>query len=168
MLAARNGAGIAGLIKLRLEERYFRPVQQSLCRNGFAEMAMCCLLIETMQCFRDGKNDTIKKGAGEKAYVDFFSWDQAPSGFVGSAKGFYKNVRCGILHQGETKNGWTITRKNGLPLFDGKKQINAEKFSRALNKSLAAYCRDLEQMAWNDPLWDRCRDKMKFIVQNCR
>ena len=169
MLANRDRAGIAGLIKLRLEERYVFPVEHSKQRNGFASMALSCLLIETIQCFRDGKEDTTKKGAGAKAFREYFAWNQAPNAFSGLGQDFYANVRCGILHQGETKKGWTITRKVGLPLFDSaRKQVHAEKFLKAVNESLEAYCRELEQTMWNDPLWGKCRDKMKFIIKHCK
>ena len=81
-------------------------------------VASACLLIETYMAFKNGAKTT--KGKGKKYFQNFFNTEPEFKIFKGSSipKEFYNNVRCGILHQGETNKGWTITRKKESPLFD--------------------------------------------------
>lgn len=81
-------------------------------RFGFAMMALDCLLIETLAQFYDGLKDSDEarkppleldntqfyiRFLTQRAFVlkTFFDWP--------SANAFYKTIRCGILHQAETK-----------------------------------------------------------------
>jgi hypothetical protein len=46
MIRARDRAGIAKLIRLRFSERYLDPVLHGQKRNGFAMLAIGCLMVE--------------------------------------------------------------------------------------------------------------------------
>lgn len=76
-------------------------------RNGFASMALCCLLIDTMYKFEHGSVATnyneVKYEEMLMTYMNdvFFSLDVA--------RAFYKGIRCGILHSGETQNGCMLS-----------------------------------------------------------
>ena len=50
----------------------------------------------------------------------------------GIPRDFYKNVRCGILHNGETKNNWKIIRSGKL-FNEENKSINATEFLKYLD-----------------------------------
>ena len=163
---------IANLIYQRLYSRYLKLFDfadktfKSQYRNGFAIMANCCLLIETLESFKNGWEDTLK--LSEKAFEQFFTTDNFFIELKTFENDFYKNVRCGILHQGETLNGWKISRMY-KSLFDSKTNtIDSLTFHFRLKKSLKQYCDDLESEDWNSILWRLCRKKIKHIIDNCR
>jgi hypothetical protein len=86
--------------------------------------------------------------------------------FSGIADSFYEDVRCGLLHQGETREGWTVMR--GGPIFDPVgKQLNATRFLKAVHCALRNYCHELKHADWNGAHWRKCRQKMAMIIANC-
>lgn len=164
----QNKERIAYFVFQRLSERYWDPLENSTKKNGFSIMANSCLLIETYESFRQGWKDT--NGPDFRPFDLFFERELGFKDFKNeySAK-FYFNVRCGILHQGETTRGWKITRLKEAPIFNrAEKTINAAKFFKELRKSLEAY-RDLLITAdWDSEVWVNCRKKISFIIQNCK
>lgn len=181
MEGSRDKAGIADLVELRLLERYVWPVEGRIdpsdcfangvpvperdpkTKNGFASMALACLLIETIKYFRTGK--PTKRGEEAKAINDFFKSENTLEELSGTT--FYKDIRCGILHQGEVRNGWKIRRDGDL--FNSQtKTINATKFIQAVAGSVKNYCRDLRDAEWDSEYpWQYCRATMKAIIENC-
>jgi hypothetical protein len=166
----RNKVGISDFVFKRLSERYLIPLERVPLRfkNGFSIMANACLLIETYESFRQGWDNTSSND--RRPFESFFNREDRFKDFKYEySRDFYLNVRCAILHQGETKNGWLITRETGAPIFNKtEKTINATKFFKALRKSLEAY-RDLLITAdWDDDdVWVNCRKKISFIIENC-
>ena len=78
-------------------------------------------------------------------------------------------MRCGILHQGETKKGWKISRKSEYPLFDKESlRINATEFHNQLDKVLGNYREELKISDWNSNIWKCLREKLEFIIHNCQ
>jgi hypothetical protein len=95
----------------RIQSRYLEPVDLLIKadesrspverRYGFSIMAIDCLLIETLQSFRDGLTDTKNKSeemfkkylTERKGFREHFDGKQA--------KTFFYDFRCGILHQAE-------------------------------------------------------------------
>ena len=61
--------GIADFVEERFSERYLRPLQHEDA-HGFAIMANCCLLIETVECFRQGWPET-PRGKGSDVFRAF-------------------------------------------------------------------------------------------------
>jgi len=133
---------LVNLIYHRLHRRYIVPlssVPQDL-KSGFLMMGVACLLIEALQSFREGREYTKEKGAGQQCFVNFFSQNAEFEPFKPLAAKFYSGIRCGILHQAETYVGWRINRKKDLPILDPKtKSINANKFMKALDDALSKY-----------------------------
>lgn len=168
----RDKKSISIFIYHRLYSRYLKPFEfanksfNTQFRNGFSIMANCCLLIETLESFKNGWEDTLK--LSEKAFEQFFQTDKFFSEFIAFEKDFYRNVRCGILHQGETLQGWKVTRMNRNLFNSGTKTVDALTFHSRLKKSLKQYCDDLESEDWNTVIWRRCRKKIKHIIDNCR
>jgi hypothetical protein len=77
---------------------------------GFAIMALDCLFIETLEQFFKGKIRT-GQGMDEKAFFDFFQRSSKFKAFFNTqakATIFYQQVRCGLLHQAQTKRKTTI------------------------------------------------------------
>lgn len=129
-------------------------------KNGFAIMANCCLLIETLESFKNGWKDT--KGKSKKAFTKFFERETDFKSFR-SIK-FYKHVRCGILHQGEVTGGFKIIRECEL-LKD--KTINSVEFLNKIKGSLENYKEQLEYKEWDSQLWGNFREKMNAVIKNC-
>ena len=103
LLAAGDKEAAGDLVVRRLRERYVRPAQLKGI-HGFTKMAIVCLLIETYQSFVEGKTESA--GRGKQTFRAFFENSASMNQFsVGKKDWFYKNVRCGILHQAEVGDG---------------------------------------------------------------
>lgn len=163
----KNKSAIAEIVFCRLFGRYLKlftfknDIYNKHYKNGFAIMANCCLCIEALQSFKNGWSKTKQNGDG--VFDDFFNNTTKLKEF--SKKHFYKHIRCGILHQGETTGGWRIKRK-GLLLEN--KTINAVKFLDELRKELNLYAEELGNSEWKSEIWNNCRIKMRKIIKNCK
>lgn len=135
-------------------------------KNGFSIMANCCLLIETLEAFYRGWENTNNKS--ELAFLKFFTRDKNFTEF--SIKDiptkFYKNIRCGILHQGETTDGWSITREGKILLNSQDKKIDASLFLINMKLSLNNYKAELELADFGDEIWFNAKKKLKAIIKN--
>ena len=163
---------IADFIYERHYSRYIKPfeyddeIYKKDYKNGFAIMANCCLLIETIESFRRGwaqsRNELnfLKFFTREKEFKEFAT-DDIPTQF-------YKHIRCGILHQGETTGGWSINRHSSYLLDKSKREINAVLFSERLKKALEGYRDELKVNEWETQIWKNAREKMKSILKNCK
>ncbi|MEW8440374.1 MAG: hypothetical protein AB2689_19675 [Candidatus Thiodiazotropha taylori] len=156
---------IIEFLRQRFTERYIEPMRVDLDKkNGFTIMAVSCLMIESLESFYQGWGDSNSKS--QLAFCYFF--DRNPN-FVfikGYSQEFYKCVRCGILHQGETTKGWHI-RRDGKVFNEKTKTINAKIFHDEVENSLSSYCDTLQGEAWNSETWKRLRKKMKAVCRNC-
>ena len=163
MEESRDIAGITEFLRRRFLERYICPATTRE-KHGFTMMAVACLMIEALESFYQGWPDT--NGKSKKAFCKFLDRNSNFHLPKGGSEAFYKNVRCGILHQAETTGGWRI-RRNG-DLFDPKsKVINATRFLHEMKKSLEGYCNELRGADWNSRIWKNFRKKMKAICDNC-
>ena len=174
-LLIKDAAAKKLLLKIifhRLFNRYVRPLKNILPtnrRSGFLTMAASCLLIEAYQAFLEGMEYTAKDGAGKECFKKFFKNNQAFGQLFPFSKQFYKNIRCGVLHQAETYENWLIVREQRAPLFDPqRKKINADLFFEELTKCLLAYIRHLSKADWNDPLWKNAIFKLDKICEHCK
>lgn len=159
---------IVDFIRERFTERYITPLRgDPKLKHGFCTMAICCLMIEALESFRQGWEDTNRQS--EKAFCKFFDKNSNLQIFHGFAGDFYKNVRCGILHQAETTNGWRIHRHKDDPIFDpSTKTINATKFHDEIERCLEKYCNDLTDSEWyKSDVWKNLRKKMNSIIKHC-
>ena len=164
---AQDKREIAQFIYDRFAERYIIPLENvpQKHKHGFTIMAVCCLMIEAMVSFRQGYPDTM--GKSKDCFEYFFQHAKQFSEFRGVSTEFYDNVRCGLLHQAETKGGWRI-RRNG-PLFNKDSlMINATEFLARLKIYLSDYQQELEQADWDNVIWVNLREKMNSIIDNCR
>ena len=166
LLTDKNKEELAKFIYHRLHSRYINPFNLSdddykkQYKNGFSMMANCCLLIETLQSFKNGLGDS--NGQSKRLFKEFFDTENNFSDLKNSS--FYVNVRCGILHQGETTGGWKITREKKELLKN--KTIDAVIFGEVLENSLKEYQTLLTTEAWDSEIWDNFRTKMRRIIAN--
>lgn len=151
-------------------------------KNGFAIMTSCCLLIETYTSFTElAFIDTNYKS--EKTFGYFFLKNNEFGAFSknglelkeylsvkkiknkGIPSDFYKNVRCGILHNGETRNGWKIVR-NG-PLFEeNSKRINSVLFLEKLKNILKNFKNQLINSDFeNSEIWKTYKIRIELLIE---
>lgn len=159
-------------------DHYFNTCQR---RFGFAMMALDCLLIETLAQFYGGWEDSI---AAQKALkIDnkcFYTKFLTKKSFVltsvfdqNTADAFYRTIRCGILHQAETKEDSTIRYYDDIDnsdepftlLDDGKSlRIHWSNFHPLVLQEFEAYCARLRNDEESD-LRDKFKRKMDFICR---
>lgn len=117
----------------RLDERYLTPIKVlqihgNLNGEGYSIMTICCSLLEFLQSCYEGINYKYSSPDSDKyEYKDSseifqnFLKNQPPfkSEFTNElAKGFYKNVRCGLLHEARTKEDWIINAKSETKIVE--------------------------------------------------
>ena len=139
---------------------------------GFSIMSLNCLLIETMEQFINGRIRT-GQGMDEKAFFDFFQRSTEFSKFFdtqGKARIFYQQIRCGLLHQAQTKRESTIHIKSEKmlqwvdPSDIGKGiRVQRKKFHKEILKIYEDYCDDLRDMR-NLNLKNKFKRKMEYII----
>jgi hypothetical protein len=114
--------------KARLDLRYLQPIKVlqengTFSGEGFSIVAIQCSLIEFLESTTQGTNYRyLRRGemlapfeytSSQEVFVSFLR-DRAPFKLVfdeKSAIDFYVNVRCAMLHEARTKNGWRIWAK---------------------------------------------------------
>jgi len=161
----------------RINSRYLEPVDLLIeadnersplkRRYGFAILAIDCLLIETLQSFREGLTNT--KGKSEEMFKKFLT---SREGFrehfnnVDQAERFYFDFRCGILHQAEvmgTSLLWSVGLLKGEKT-DGIPYINRTKVHEYLKNEVKRYSDELRDPD-NSELRKNFRSKMDFIAR---
>jgi hypothetical protein len=192
--------GLVCFLRERYSERFFRPIEclSDASGNqegyGFAILSLCCLLIETMQCYRLGwpsshskeleKLASLSYNSGvpdpeyrltspfdqissKRAFEEFFN-EAKNKPFFPDVKGtvFYQSIRCGLLHQAQTKDGWRIS-KSGRQWDDspGSEAINRKEFSESLWDCFNSFLEELETAGWNQNPWPRARKKLWRLAQ---
>ena len=101
------------ILAARISERYLAPIDflisseeskhPSERRFGFTVLAIDCLLVETLGAFIEGLENT--EGISQKTFCTFLrTRGQFANEFRTDdlAQKFYKQFRCGILHQAES------------------------------------------------------------------
>lgn len=182
-----NKKSLSQFIYNRLYGRYIKPFAYnnseyiSKFKNGFTIMANCCLLIETYASLREKAfRDTNHKS--ERCFGWFFLKENKFSAFskgglsindyidttkkiitVGVPKDFYVNVRCGILHNAETRNGWKVKRE-GVLCDEKTKTVNAVRFMNELESVISNYRNQLDNSDINDEVWINCINRIEDII----
>lgn len=177
---------LAHLIYDRLYGRYIKPFDyqnkeyKKEFKSGFTIMANSCLLIETFVSFLrpEFKNTN---GKSEKCFGWFFNefdlfkqfskdglvqQEYLKNGRVnnkGLPRDFYVNVRCGILHNGETRNGWKI-RRDGVFFDEKSKTINSTTFLRNLDSILSSFRQLLINSDFSSTIWTTYINRLNDII----
>lgn len=145
------------------EDRKRKPIER---RYGFSILAIDCLLIETLQSFRDGLTNTKNKSkkmferflTRSESFRQHFSKDEAVS--------FYYDFRCGILHQAEVMGPsllWSVGLLKGKK-SDGTPYINRTKIHECLKDEIERYAEELRDPQ-NSKLRRNFKIKMEFIAR---
>ena len=94
LVSRKDKIGLANFIYNRLHARYINPFlvedKQFKIRNGFSKMANSCLLIETLESFKQGLDNTSR--ISEKMFINFFQSETHFDILKSRAREFYKNI----------------------------------------------------------------------------
>jgi hypothetical protein len=132
---------------------------------GFAIMALCCLLVETLQSFIEGEfvgvdsskcgfpdSDCIKFAPSTSgAFKRFFRRTAFKADFnKESAFRFSQDVRNALLHAAETRGGWivwrSIPRGRIIQPIENGYILNRTNFYRALKMEFQSYLNELRDV----------------------
>ena len=126
----------------RINTRYLKPIEaieknSKYKGDGFAVVAIICSLIEALETFREGK--TYRRASKNKPLDkenEYFQSQPMFENFLkkrepfkasfsknGLATSFYENVRCAVLHEAATRNGWKIRINTGHLVEERKDSI---------------------------------------------
>jgi hypothetical protein len=133
----------------RYQKRYFAPIQELQThksfdiRNncGFLIASIDCILIETLEQYYEGTDETEK--STQDAFLNFFSRSVAFRKVIKDQKDvglFAGLMRSGLLHQSKTKKSSIINIKSETPILgwidEGNKrlgfQLHRDKFHQAV------------------------------------
>ena len=152
----------AEFFSARLSLRYLHPIKilqenGTFQGEGFSIAAIQCSLIEFLESTTQGTNYRYlrrNEKAGEHEYSSsrdvFVSFLSNREPFAGtfdkeSAQDFYVSVRCGLLHEARTKNGWKIWAQHpdGKIAIPSKYIVYRDNFQAALLIYIQEYGKQL-------------------------
>lgn len=158
--------GAIGIVEARLRRRFIDPVDVLIAHEigrargtfGFAILAIDCVLIETLQGFREGcisHHGRAIKGAGsrsEELIVTFLSERLGAWFGRDTARTFYKECRCAIHHSGQTVGDFRLRRGGPLVTFTngGGTVLNRTAFHDAIKREVDGYLIALANAANGD------------------
>ncbi len=156
----------------RIEGRYLKPIRliekdDDISEfSGFAILALDCLIIETLNQFYKGMDETV--GEHRLAFWEFFKKSEFFKESFSRKKAFvfYSHFRCGILHQAQTKNKSLVRiecEKMIEPISSHLSYgliVDREKFHDALESEIKSYKEKLESCGDE---WDSLRKN--FIIK---
>lgn len=168
------------IIKDRFYSRFFKQMEYIENDNfsGFVIMSIDCLLIETIMQFYLGVDNTEinYKGNQWKAFKDFFKQSEHFNKEFKTNKIceiFYKQIRCGLLHQAQTKEKSLIKKNkpNLIEIIEINKTIKGliidrKKFHKNLTLEFEDYLERLSNNQTNfkgENLRLNAINKMNFI-----
>ena len=164
------------IFERRIRERYVEPIDHLVTvdlpkrprerKFGFAILGLDCLLVETLSAFIEGLEDTY--GVSKKVFrtfvrtrtrfKDIFTTDDI-------ADQFYREFRCGILHQAEVGGESKVWSVGPLLQIDGKAfTVNRDEFHTCLKGEFEDYLKELRDPS-NVTVRQNFRKKMDFIAR---
>lgn len=147
----------------RINGRYLEPIDciesskigKELKGVGFAICTLICALIETLETFHSGMN--YKKqpaqgnlyeyshGKSRELFTKFLNTKSPFSVYFrrynGLADDFYTGVRCSLLHDASTCDGWVINvrEKETIVIRNGEKILNKRSFMKDIRQYIQEY-----------------------------
>jgi hypothetical protein len=137
----------------RLRSRYLKPIAMVRDKGewegeGFTIVSIQCALIEFLAATHAGKNYRHKNAQplheyqnSRELFVDFL-FQTAPFDKLfsnGDAGDFYSNVRCALLHEARTKNGWIIWVTGTIAIDCQKKIVYRDSFQGVIEGYINDY-----------------------------
>lgn len=157
------------ILRNRICGRYVDPmnelIQTDVNKNGFAAMAICCLLIDTLMQFREGYPQT-PGGQCKREYSRFLKDQFDFIANTAMADRFYKDIRCGILHAAQTQNGSCLTFDSDYTVktrVDGALMVDIRGMYNETCQYFDRYCNELKN-TFNNELRENFIKKMDHIT----
>lgn len=163
ILEHRLRGRFAEVVAFLIAEDEKRPPNER--RFGFAILTIDCLLVETLEAFRQGLTDTRRKS--EQLCTSFLTQRPVFKPFFPGdlATRFYKEFRCGIVHNAQVFGTGLVWSVGPLLKLDGNRiTVNRTAFHEALMQELADYLGELRNPT-NTDLRNKFRTKMDFIAE---
>ena len=150
----------------RLELRFLNPIKilqdnGTFQGEGFSIMVILCSLIEFIESTYQGKTYRfLQRGeilsaheysSSKNMFTDFLS-NREPfrnSFDANLSREFYSSIRCGLLHEASTKNGWRIwaTSGNAVIINSQEKILYRNEFEIAIRELINSYGQELQASA---------------------
>ena len=157
--------------RARIETRYLTPIaliekDGAHLGEGFAIVALFCTLVEYLESVERGDNfrfvgsTKVALGSHEyserqaKTYFKDFLRTRAPFNSLVPASlidSFYQDVRCGLLHEAQTKGGWIISANGPKGRLVTQQGGAIKLFRNQLVPAVETYVTDYKQRLLTDP-----------------
>ena len=125
------------LLPIREMERHDKKeMEKRPTRAGFAIMALDCLLIDTIQSFREGRISTGEVSSST-SFRSFLKSKNFAEFKRDDRDDFVNDVRNGLIHNAETRRDWKITIGSNCLL-----SIDTQEKTRTINRRIF-HCRVL-------------------------
>ncbi len=145
------------ILRGRIENRFFEPIDRL--RNasdsaalgfGFAILTLDCLLIDTIQSFREGRIKGSEQSTS-KAFLNFFRQNKSLNKQFTSRRiivdEFFDAIRCGLMHDGETRKGWRVKKSHESLILEKDEEhgyiLYRDNFHTAIRSEFDLYLQDL-------------------------
>jgi len=148
----------------RVRSRYLQPIKaiennSNIEGEGFSITAILCSLIEALEAFYQGK--TYRRATKKKPIdpdTEYFKSQPLFESFLTKrepfkqhfsqddlAKEFYENVRCAVLHEAATRNGWKVRIDTEMLVEKQENQcvVNRAVFVQAIEEYIERYKQQL-------------------------
>ena len=163
------------VVNCRLTSRYIDPVEclleseqdlkASQRRFGFTVLAIDLLLMETIQAFKEGLETT--DGKSKAVFIRFLENSPHFAKYFENREQrerFYKEFRCGILHQAEVQSSALVWSVGELyERVDGIEILNRSAVHEAIKSDLRDYINQLQDPESKE-LRANLKKKMDFLV----
>jgi len=143
----------------RLTLRYFNPIRLlqehgTFQGEGFSILAIQCTLIEFLEATVQGISYRFLRRGERPGPYEYTSSSDVFVSFLRNrrpfathfqddaiARDFYVGIRCGLLHEARTKNGWRIWARSpdGAVINRDKQLVYRDDFQVALNEFVSWY-----------------------------
>lgn len=151
------------LFKERIEYRYLNPIElieknESFSGEGFTIMTLYCSLIEFLETTLQGVNFRFSKkkdlnpheytlGKSKELFVSFLTKRNPFKIDKNTAELFYTDVRCGLLHEAQTKSNWKIRVDNDKVISKTETEfiINRKIFGKKINQYIELYGKKMKE-----------------------
>lgn len=163
-------------MKMRIDQNYFSPVKKvnSALLNldvpensAFIIMGINCILIELIYEIKNGFDESKDSGSVENAYKEILPLLDSNMS-IGFAIKFYKGIRCGILHQGQTKDNTALTyqletvfQQNGQYYLS-----NPQTVLKKLERLYDSYWEEISKRNYSDEMSKKLIKKFNNILEH--
>lgn len=164
-------------MRLRVVGNYIKPINTFIRTTktfenrenfGFIVMGINCILVELYFELINGYDESSDDG---NHIVDAYKTvlPQLDSEIsTADAQKFYKGIRCGIIHQGQTKENTAITfEQDCIMEHNGEYYLcNPESLFRELQNLYASYWKNISEKSYDEPLAQKMISKFTKILEH--